>query len=63
LAEDGKAISRTWQVKDFATALDFFNRIGKIAEAENHHPNLHLTEYRNAMLELTYARNRRIVGE
>jgi 4a-hydroxytetrahydrobiopterin dehydratase len=39
-------------VKDFATALDFFHRIGAIAEAEDHHADLHLVGYRNAAVEL-----------
>jgi 4a-hydroxytetrahydrobiopterin dehydratase len=50
---DGKSIRREWRVKDFATALDFFNRIGRIAEEEDHHPDLHLTGYRNVAVELS----------
>ena len=53
LAADGRAIRREWRVKDFATALDFFNRVGRIAEAEDHHPDLHLTGYRNVAIELS----------
>jgi 4a-hydroxytetrahydrobiopterin dehydratase len=49
---DGKRIRREWRVKDFAVALDFFNRVGQIAEAEDHHPDLHLTGYRNVAIEL-----------
>jgi 4a-hydroxytetrahydrobiopterin dehydratase len=49
---DGKRIRREWRVKDFPTALDFFNRVGKIAEAEDHHPDLHLTGYRNVAIEI-----------
>ncbi|HEY1381473.1 MAG TPA: 4a-hydroxytetrahydrobiopterin dehydratase [Gemmataceae bacterium] len=50
---DGKSVRREWRVKDFPTALDFFNRIGAIAEAEDHHPDLHLTGYRNVAVELS----------
>ena len=50
---DGKRIRRDWRVKDFPTALDFFRRVGELAESENHHPDLHLTGYRNAALELS----------
>ena len=32
LTGDRKRIRREWHVKDFVTALDFFNRIGKLAE-------------------------------
>jgi 4a-hydroxytetrahydrobiopterin dehydratase len=49
---DGKRIRRDWRVKDFVTALDFFGRIGQIAEAEDHHPDLHLTGYRNVTVEI-----------
>jgi 4a-hydroxytetrahydrobiopterin dehydratase len=53
LTPDGKAIRREWRVKDFATGLDFFRRVGDIAEAEDHHPDLHLTGYRNVAIELS----------
>src|SRR5262249_47279142 len=52
LTPDGKRLRREWRVKDFATALDFFNRIGRIAEAEDHHPDLHLVGYRNVATEI-----------
>jgi 4a-hydroxytetrahydrobiopterin dehydratase len=52
LAGDGQRIRREWRVKDFATALDFFNRVGRIAEEEDHHPDLHLTGYRNVAIEI-----------
>jgi 4a-hydroxytetrahydrobiopterin dehydratase len=49
---DGKRLRREWVVKNFVTALDFFARIGTIAESENHHPDLHLTGYRNVAIEI-----------
>ncbi len=52
LAAGGKAIRREWRVKDFLTAIDFFHRVAQIAEAEDHHPDLHLTGYRNVAIEL-----------
>jgi len=55
---DGKRIRREWRVKDFVTALDFFRRVGEVAEAEGHHPDLHLVEYRNVAIEIwTHAAN------
>jgi 4a-hydroxytetrahydrobiopterin dehydratase len=53
LTADGRRIRREWRVKDFATALEFFYRIGQVAEAEDHHPDLHLTGYRNVAVELS----------
>jgi 4a-hydroxytetrahydrobiopterin dehydratase len=49
---DGKRIRRQWRVKEFAAGLDFFNRIGHVAEEENHHPDLHLVNYRNLTVEI-----------
>jgi len=52
LTPDGKRIRRKWRAKDFAAALDFLNRIGAIAEAEDHHPDLHLEGYRQVCVEI-----------
>jgi 4a-hydroxytetrahydrobiopterin dehydratase len=52
LSGEGRRIRREWRVKDFEEALDFFNAIGKIAEAEGHHPDLHLTGYRDVAVEI-----------
>jgi 4a-hydroxytetrahydrobiopterin dehydratase len=58
LSGDGHRIHREWRVKDFVTALDFFQRVGKIAEEEDHHPDLHLVGYRNVTIEIwTHAVN------
>jgi len=58
LTADGQRLRREWRVKDFATGLDFFRRVGELAEAEGHHPDLHLTGYRNVAIEIwTHAVN------
>src|SRR3954454_12297584 len=49
---DGKRIRREWKARDFLTALDFFNRIGELAEAEGHHPDMHLANYRDVAVEI-----------
>ena len=53
LTANNRQIRREWRVKDFVTALDFFQRVGQLAEAEDHHPDLHLVGYRNAAIELS----------
>lgn len=53
LAEDGKLIRRKYKFKDFVTAMAFLQRVGELAEAEDHHPDLHLTGYKNVAVELT----------
>ncbi len=35
-------IRRTFRFPDFSNALGFANRVGAIAEAEGHHPDLHV---------------------
>jgi len=35
-------IQKTFLFRDFKTALDFVNRVGAVAEAEGHHPDLSL---------------------
>jgi 4a-hydroxytetrahydrobiopterin dehydratase len=49
---DSKRLHREWKVKDFVTGLDFFRRVGQVAEAEDHHPDLHLVGYRNVTIEI-----------
>lgn len=39
-----KRIEKVFKLKNFAQALEFTNKIGAIAEEENHHP-LIITEY------------------
>jgi 4a-hydroxytetrahydrobiopterin dehydratase len=34
------SISRTYQFKDFVAAMDFVNKVAKVAEAANHHPDI-----------------------
>jgi 4a-hydroxytetrahydrobiopterin dehydratase len=58
LTTDSQRIRRDWRVKDFLTGLNFFNRIGQLAEEEGHHPDLHLSGYRNVAIEIwTHAVN------
>ena len=42
-AEDQKSISREFKFKNFAEALAFANRVGAVAEEENHHPDLRIS--------------------
>lgn len=34
------ALERTFAFKDFREALAFVNRVGELAETENHHPDI-----------------------
>ena len=34
------ALERTFEFRDFVEALAFVNRVGELAEAEDHHPDI-----------------------
>src|SRR5207244_13560109 len=63
LSADGKRIRREWRVKDFLAGLDFFNRIGKLAEQEDHQPDLHLTGYHYLPITISQPYNRRLPSD
>ncbi len=52
LTQDGQRIRREWTAKHFMAAMEFFNRVAQLAEAEGHHPDLHLVGYQNVAIEL-----------
>jgi len=39
-SEVNGALERTFAFKDFREALAFVNRVGELAETENHHPDI-----------------------
>ena len=41
-AAEAHHLEKLYKLKDFAQALDLVNRIGAIAEEQNHHPDLFL---------------------
>jgi 4a-hydroxytetrahydrobiopterin dehydratase len=52
LTTDKQRIRREWKAKDFVAGLEFFRRVGDLAEAEGHHPDLHLANYRDVAVEI-----------
>lgn len=48
----GLAVSRKFTAKNFQCALDALNGMGAIAEREGHHPDFHLTSYREVEVVL-----------
>src|SRR5438477_13075706 len=53
LSDDGKLIRRKYKFADFVSAMAFLQKVGELAEREQHHPDLHLTGYKNAAVELS----------
>jgi 4a-hydroxytetrahydrobiopterin dehydratase len=52
LTHDGKRIRRDWLMKNFVAGIAFFKKVAKVAEEEQHHPDLHLAGYREASIEI-----------
>ncbi len=48
----GLKLQGDWNLKDFKSGLELFNRIAVVAEAENHHPDLHLESYKKGRVEI-----------
>lgn len=49
---DGQRIRKEWTVKNFNAAMAFFHRVALVANAEGHHPDLHLVGFRNVTIEI-----------
>jgi 4a-hydroxytetrahydrobiopterin dehydratase len=53
LAPNGKSIRRDYVLKDFLAAVALIRRIAPLAQAMDHHPDLHLTGYRKLKVVLS----------
>jgi 4a-hydroxytetrahydrobiopterin dehydratase len=53
LSKKGKSVRAEYVMRDFASAVELISCIAAIAEAEDHHPDLHLTGYRKLAVELS----------
>ena len=52
ITHEGQRIRKEWVVKNFMVGMRFFNKVAEVAEAEGHHPDLHLVGYRNVAIEI-----------
>ena len=50
---EGKLIRKLITCKNFLDAVSLIQRIAPLAEAEDHHPDLHLTGYKRLTIELS----------
>ena len=53
LSLDAKDISKQFVMRDFLAAVELINTIAQTAEAEDHHPDVHLTGYRTLAIHLS----------
>lgn len=53
--EQNGSLVREWKFPDFKSALAFTNKVGELAEAMNHHPDIELGWGRVRVLLTTHA--------
>jgi 4a-hydroxytetrahydrobiopterin dehydratase len=52
ISHEGQRIRKEWTVKHFMAGMRFFEKVAAVAEAEGHHPDLHLEGYRKLSIEI-----------
>ncbi|XP_031491202.1 pterin-4-alpha-carbinolamine dehydratase 2, mitochondrial isoform X1 [Nymphaea colorata] len=45
-------LHKSWKVKTFIKGLEFFQMVANVAEAEGHHPDLHLVGWNNVKIDI-----------
>ena len=50
---EANAITRTFTLRGFKSAMSFANRIAEAANEANHHPDIHIENYRIVRIVLT----------
>lgn len=52
-SQETKSIKRKFKATNFLAAIGFFNSVAKVAEENNHHPDLKLSNYREVEITLS----------
>lgn len=52
IVDQGIKLKRSYKVRNFRSALDYINRVGMLAEAEGHHPDLTVRSYNHVDVTL-----------
>jgi len=50
---DGQAITKTFTLKGWKSALAFVNKVGDAAVRADHHPDIHIERYKTVRIVLT----------
>jgi 4a-hydroxytetrahydrobiopterin dehydratase len=50
---DGKRLEKTYTLKGFTAAIAFVDRIADAANAADHHPDIHVEDYKKVRVVLT----------
>lgn len=52
LVDNGKAIEKTWTLKNFVACVNRTQQVCDVAEAEQHHPDIHIEGYKSLRIRL-----------
>lgn len=52
LYDNEKKLKKVFVFENFAAAIEFINKVAKIAEEAGHHPDICLFDYKNVRLEI-----------
>ena len=52
LTDDGQRIRKNWKMRNFRAAMALLNQVAELAEAQGHHPDLHLEQYRHVSIAI-----------
>jgi 4a-hydroxytetrahydrobiopterin dehydratase len=52
-SREGDSLTKTFTFRGFKGAVAFVNRVAEAANAENHHPDIHLERYKTVRIVLT----------
>lgn len=50
---DGQAITKSFTLKGWKSAMAFADRVAEAATAADHHPDIHIERYKNVRIVLT----------
>ena len=53
LVDDGKGIRFTERMADFQTVIDFVVEVAKVAEEQQHHPDVQVRSYRTLQIDFS----------
>jgi 4a-hydroxytetrahydrobiopterin dehydratase len=53
LVDDGNGLRFTERMADFQTAIDFVAEVAKVAEEQQHHPDIQVRSYRTLQLDFS----------
>lgn len=61
--EAGSTLQKTFEFRDFSEALAFVNKVGRVAERFQHHPDICIKDYKQVFISTTTHEGSRITSK